>query len=78
MNKTWLDRIGHQHSDQLKVTEIFHRVANDRLEIAIRMEDPKALAKPWDIVFNAQLRPNWELGEISCAADNANFVKFEK
>jgi hypothetical protein len=76
--KTWLDRNGRQHSDQLKVTETFHRLDNDRLEIAVKMEDPKALVKPWNVMFNAQLRPNWELGEVSCAADNANFVKFEK
>ena len=75
---TWLDRNGHQHSDQLKVTETFHRMDMDHMEIAAKMEDPKALAKPWTVRFNAQLRPKWELAEQSCAADNANFAAFEK
>ena len=77
-DKTWLDRNGHQHSDQLKVTETLHRTDLDHLEITVKMDDPKALAKPWTIRFNAQLRPKWALGELSCAADNADFSKFEK
>ncbi len=77
-DKTWLDRNGTPHSDQLKVTERFHRTDMDHLDIAVTMEDPKALAKPWNLTFHAQLRPNWELGELSCSADNADFANFEK
>ncbi len=45
--KTWLDRDGHPHSDQLHVIERFHRVDRDNMTIDLTMEDPKALAKPW-------------------------------
>ena len=31
--KTWLDRLGHAHSDQLKVTENFRRIDRDHLEL---------------------------------------------
>ena len=78
-DKTWLDRAGHPHSDQLKVTERFHRVDRDHLQIEITMEDPKALVKPWKSApFYAELRPKWELGEISCAGDYLSFPDFEK
>ena len=44
--RTWIDRAGHPHSDQLRVTERFHRVDRDHLESDITMTDPKAFVKP--------------------------------
>jgi hypothetical protein len=76
--KTWLDRLGHAHSDQLHVIERFHRVDKANLELGITMIDPKALAKPWTTTFYYQLRPSWELGEISCSGDYLDFKNFEK
>ena len=75
--KTWLDRLGHAHSEQLHVTERFRRVDRDHLELDITMTDPKALAKPWTTTFYYQNRPDWELGEISCSGDYLDFSKFE-
>src|ERR1700680_549140 len=75
--KTWLDRLGHAHSSQLHVIERFHRVDKNSLEVGITMIDPKALAKPWTTTFYYQLRPTWELGEISCSGDYQNFNGFE-
>src|SRR5229473_492794 len=49
--KTWLDRVGHAHSDQLKVHERFHRVDRDHMQIDVTMTDPKALTKPWSLTF---------------------------
>ena len=68
-DKTWLDRAGASHSDQLKVTETFRRTAFDKLELDVKMEDPKALARPWTATGYFELRPGWELGEISCSGD---------
>jgi len=78
-DKTWLDRAGHPHSDKLRVTERFTRVDRDHLQIEFTMTDPVALVKPWkSAIFNAELRPKWELGEISCSGDYLDFSKFEK
>jgi len=77
-DKTWLDRLGHPHSDQLHVIERFRRVNRDHLELDITMQDPKALAKPWTTTFYYELRPNWELGEISCSGDYLDFSNFER
>ena len=76
--KTWLDRSGHAHSDKLKVTERFRRTDRDHLQIDFTIEDPIALAKPWKATFFYELRPNWELGEISCSGDYLNWTKKEK
>jgi hypothetical protein len=75
--KTWLDRLGVPHSDQLHVVERFHRVDHDHLELQVTMIDPKALAKPWVGMLYYEFRPDWELGEISCSGDYLDFNKFE-
>ena len=67
--KTWLDRAGTPHSEDLKVTETFRRITFDRLELTVTMEDAKALTKPWTATGYFELRPGWELGEISCSGD---------
>jgi hypothetical protein len=77
-DKTWLDRLGHPHSDQLHVIERFRRVNKDHMELDFIMEDPKALAKPWTATWYYELKPTWELGEISCSGDYLEFNSFEK
>lgn len=77
-DKTWLDRAGTPHSDKLKVTERFKRLDRDRMTIEFVMEDPVALAKPWTATFYYELRPNWELGEITCSGDYLDWSKVEK
>ena len=74
---TWLDTAGHQHSDEMHVTERFRRVDRDHLQLDITMTDPKALAKPWTTTFDYENRPDRELGEISCSGDYLDFNNFE-
>lgn len=76
-DKTWLDRDGHPHSDQLHVIERFHRVDRDNMTIDINIEDPKVLVKPWKSQLNFQLKPDWDIMELVCT-DNGAFEDFEK
>lgn len=76
-DRTWLDRLGHAHSDKLKVTERFRRIDRDHLHLDITMEDPVALARPWKTTFFYELRPGWELGEISCSGDYLEWSQVE-
>lgn len=46
-DKVWLDTAGRPISDQLHVTETFHRVNRDRLEWSVTIDDPKIYTKPW-------------------------------
>jgi len=77
--RTWLDRAGYQHSDELHVVEVFHRVDRRNLLVDITMEDPKVLAKPWvAATLHFKLAPpSWELSEISCSGDYLDFNSFE-
>jgi hypothetical protein len=65
-DKTWLDRIGHPHSDQLHLVERIHRVNHDTLQDDITIDDPKAYTKPWNAQLVFQLRADWDIGEFIC------------
>jgi len=75
-DRTWLDRIGHPHSDQLHVIERFRRTAHDHLVDDITIEDPKAYTKPWTARLEFKLQP-WKLTEQFCE-DGENFMGLEK
>ncbi|MGH9679238.1 MAG: hypothetical protein ACRD4Y_04750 [Candidatus Acidiferrales bacterium] len=74
---TWLDRDGHQHSDQLHIIERFNRVDFDDMNIDITIMDPKALVKPWVSQLHYVLKPGWDIMELACP-DNLKFESFEK
>jgi hypothetical protein len=65
-DKTWLDRMGHPHSDQLHVVERIQRIDHDHLVDDITMEDPKAYTKPWTAHLPFVLKPKWTLAEQFC------------
>ncbi len=47
-DKTWLDQVGHPHTDKLHLTERFRRVDNDTLQLDITIDDSGAYTKPWN------------------------------
>jgi hypothetical protein len=75
-DKTWLDRAGHPHSDQLHVIERLHRIAADRLQIDFTIEDPVAYTRPFTSSMFFRGHPDWSLMEQVCE-DNAAFLSFE-
>jgi len=44
---TWLDTVGHVHSNEAHIIERFRRPDADSLVIDFTIEDPKAYTKPW-------------------------------
>jgi hypothetical protein len=47
--KTWLDRAGNFHSNQLKVTERFSLLDPDHIRYEATLEDPMTFSRPWTI-----------------------------
>jgi hypothetical protein len=76
-DKTWVDRGGHPHSEDMHVMERIRRTAPDTLQISVTIEDPKAYTKPWGGTLTYQLRPTWHITEMACV-DNINFEQFLK
>ena len=75
-DKTWIDRRGVGHSEELKVTERFQIDDNEMLQIEITIEDPIAFTEPW--TGQRQYgRVDWDIEEFMCM-DNVSFLGFEK
>ena len=47
--KTWLDDIGHPHSDALHIIERFRRPDFGHIVVEVTIDDPKAYTKPWTV-----------------------------
>jgi hypothetical protein len=70
--KTWIDRGGLPHSDQLHVVERIRRPRHDALEVNITIDDPKAYMRTWLGNRTYKLEPTWNIKEFVCA-DNADY-----
>lgn len=46
-DKTWLDQVGHPHSDALHLVERLRRLDKATLQLELTIDDPKAYAKPF-------------------------------
>jgi hypothetical protein len=50
-DKTWFDRAGNFHSEDLKVVERYTPTSPDHLQYEATIEDPKVFTRPWKISF---------------------------
>jgi hypothetical protein len=66
-DKTWLDRAGHPHSDQLHVTERYRRSDAAHLSVQFTIDDPVAYSKPWSVTEVSRKLGNSEVHEYICA-----------
>ena len=66
-DKTWLGSSGYPHSEDMRVTERYHRVDHDTIVYDITVTDPKAYAQPLVGPHRTmKLRPKDEIGEEIC------------
>ena len=75
-DKTWIDRRGVPHSEQLKLTERMHINADGVLQIDLTVEDPVAYTAPWT-GQKFYGRVDWNIEEFMCM-DNVTFLDFEQ
>jgi hypothetical protein len=71
-DRTWLDQVGHPHSDALHLVERIRRTDHDTLVDDITFDDPKAYLKPWDGQQVFALRRGWRLFEYICEDNMAD------
>jgi hypothetical protein len=70
-NRTWLDKAGLPHSDQMKVTERLSLGDGGKvLTDAITINDPKTYTAPWTTTVKFKREPGMELKENVCTRDH--------
>lgn len=74
-DKTWLDQVGHPHSDALHVVERIRRVDRDTLQDDVTIDDPKAYQKTWTGQQIFKRKPTWHLLEYVCTENSASARK---
>jgi hypothetical protein len=65
-DRSWLDALGHIHSEALHVVERFTRRNFGLIELQLTVEDPKTYVKPVTVKVNLRLHPDTELLENFC------------
>jgi hypothetical protein len=74
-DKTWLDMVGHPHSDQLHTIERLRRVDHDTLELQLTIEDPKAYTHSFTAKKTFKLS-SFPMGETMCSlSEDQSFQK---
>jgi len=66
-DRTWLDVMGHPHSEALRVQERFRRRDFGHLDVQVTIEDPKTFVKPFTIRFTERLVADSDILEYVCA-----------
>ena len=65
-DRSWLDAMGHPHSDALHLIERIRRRDIGHMEIAMTIDDPKTYTKPFTATQTFTLQPDEDLLEYYC------------
>ncbi len=77
-DRTWVDRRGLPHSEEMRVVERIRRDGDDGLTIDITVHDPIAYTEPWSARrFFRSAGDDWRIEESVCT-DNQSFTDFEQ
>jgi hypothetical protein len=75
-DKSWLDRIGHTHSDAMRVVEMFHRRDFGHMDVTVTIEDPKTFTRPITFTQPNTLTPDSDLLEYFCSENEQDSAHF--
>ena len=73
-DRTWLDRAGHPHSENLRVTERFQRIDFGHMQYQITFDDPETLTKPLSFSLPVGYRADTDMLENVCNENNRDKV----
>ena len=66
-DRTWLDGVGHPHTEELRITERYRRQDIAHMSIQITIDDPKTYVKPWTTTIATELFNRTDVMEYVCA-----------
>jgi hypothetical protein len=73
-DRTWIDKLGHPHSDKMRLIERITRTAFDKMEIDITIDDPVSYERPWGGKKLFTLRPGWMIEDYLCSPKDEGFM----
>lgn len=76
-DRGWLDRMGHPHSDGLRLIERFRRVDAGHLDVDITIDDAKTYTRPLTYTVKYSLLPDEDLFEYFCAENEKDVARFK-
>ena len=59
-DSTWLDPVGHPHSEDLHMIERIRRTDPETLVFDFTFDDPKVYTKPWGLTTHVQVKERWD------------------
>ena len=65
-DKTWLDIMGHPHSEALRIMERYHRRDFGHMDVEMTFDDPKMYTKPFTIKVTNELWADSDIFEFFC------------
>jgi hypothetical protein len=77
-DRSWLDSMGHPHSEDLKIQERFHRRDFGHMDLSVTIDDPKAYTKPFTVNVTELLIPDSDVLESICNENEKDRVHLEK
>ena len=75
-DRSWLDRVGHTHSDAMRVVEKFHRRDLGHMDVTITIDDPKTFTRPITFTQPNTLTPDGDLLEYFCTDNEQDSAHF--
>jgi hypothetical protein len=73
---SWLDRLGHPHTQSMRLTERFRRLDVGRLEVDVTITDPKTYRTPLTYKRRATLIPDEDLLEYFCTENEKSSSRY--
>ena len=73
-DKSWLDAMGHPHSEAMRVTERFRRRDLGHMDVETTIDDPKMYTRPFTIKVTQLLLADSDILEYFCTEDEKDRV----
>ena len=75
--QSWIDRVGHAHSDAMRVTERFRRRDFGHMDIQVTIDDPQTYTKPIIFTQPQTLLADTDLLEYFCTDNEVDTAHFK-
>jgi hypothetical protein len=76
-DQSWLDGVGHPHSDELRLIERFRRHDAGHMNIEITIDDPVAYTRPITYTITTTAVPDDDLLEYFCNENEKSSLNYE-